>query len=185
MDQHRHQFRARFEALVREQHDMLLSYLRAHTGRVDAADDLFQKTMLEAWTHLEKLDPDRPAGPWLRGIARNMINSQRREDARRWRRLEGLAAQRLDQHFDLIEDNPQLEFDEVIDALKECMEQLDARYRDPVQHCYWGGLPVKEAAEKTGLTLEACKKRLQRGREMLRQCMTGKGFLTPPEGGSS
>lgn len=164
---------------------MLLAYIRAHTGRGGAAEDLFQKTMLEAWTHLDKYDPDRPAGPWLRGIARNVIHSQRRDDARSWRRLEKLAAQRLDQHFDYIEDKAQLEFDEVIDALKDCMEQLDARYRDPLRLCYWGGLGVKEAAEKTGLTLEACKKRLQRGRMMLRQCMTGKGVLMPPEVSSS
>lgn len=183
MDPQIHHRRARFEALVSNQHDMLLAYIRAQAGSREAADDLFQKTMLEAWTHLDQFDSARPAGPWLRGIARNIINSGRRDDARGWHRLEKLAAQRLDQHFDYIEDKAQVEFDELIDALKACMEQLDARYRDPLRHCYWGGLAVNEAAERTGLTLEACKKRLQRGREMLARCMGTKGVFAPSEGG--
>lgn len=164
---------------------MLLAYLRAHTGQAATADDLFQKTMLEAWTHLERLDPDRPAGPWLRGIARNLMNSQRRDEARQWRRLDKLAALRLDQHFDHVDHEPQLEFREVMDALLDCLEGLAPRYRGPLEHCYWGGLPIKEIAVRVGVTLEACKKRLQRGREMLRDCMTGKGVLAPPEGDPS
>jgi len=182
MEQQKHQRRARFETLVREQHDMLLAYLRAHTGQAASADDLFQKTMLEAWTHLDQLDPDRPAGPWLRGIARNMINSQRRDEARHWRRLAGLAAQRLDQHFDHLDAEPQLEFDEVLQALNDCIDRLDAGYRTPLKQSYWEGIAIKDIAIAMGIGLEACKKRIQRGREMLRDCMRGKGLLPPSEG---
>lgn len=160
---------------------MLLTYIRAHTGRTSVADDVFQKTMLESWAHFDKYDPQLPAGPWLRGIARNMIKSQRRDDARTRLRLEKVAAHRLDQHFDYIEEKAQLEFAEVIDALKDCLGQLDPMYRVPLQSCYWSGLSIKDTANMTGLTLEACKKRLQRGREMLRACMTGKGVLAPSE----
>lgn len=160
---------------------MLLTYIRAHTGRTSVADDLFQSTMLEAWSCFDKYDPQLPVGPWLRGIARNMISSQRRGDARAWRRLEKLAAQRLDRHFDYIEEEAGLDFAEVIGSLKDCLGQLDPRYRDPLQCSYWAGLSVKDTADRTGLTLEACKKRLQRGREMLRACMAGKGVLAPAE----
>jgi RNA polymerase sigma-70 factor (ECF subfamily) len=184
MDVPIHERRDRFEALVRKQYGMLLAYIRAIAGQSERADDLFQKTMLEAWTHFEKFDSRRPPGPWLRGIARNVVNSERRVDARRWRRFEEFVAQRLDDQFDYIEDKAQLEFDEVIEVLKDCLEKLNRLYRTPLQHCYWGGLSVREAAEKTGLTLEACKKRLQRGREMLGRCMSGKGVLAPTKGGS-
>ncbi len=77
-----------------------------------------------------------------------------------------------------------MEFDEVIGVLKDCLEKLNRLYRTPLQHCYWGGLSIREAAEQTGLTLEACKKRLQRGREMLKRCLSAKGVLAPAEGGS-
>lgn len=176
--------RDRFEVLVRTQHGMLLAYIRAHVGQSERADDLFQKTMLEAWTHVEKFDNSRPAGPWLRGIARNVINSERRDDARRWRRLEEFVAQRLDDHFEYIEVTAQMEFDEVIGVLKDCLGKLNRLYQAPLQYCYWGGLSVREAAEESGLTLEAFKKRLQRGREMLGRCLSGKGILAPAEGGS-
>lgn len=184
MDSHTQDCRDRFEALVRLQYGMLLTYIRAHAGQSELADDLFQKTMVEAWTHFEKFDSRRPAGPWLRGIARNVINSERRDDARRWRRLEEFVARRLDDQFDFIEDKAQLEFDEVIGALKACLEKLNSIYQTPLQHCYWGGLSVREAAEKSGLTLEACKKRLQRGREMLGRCMRGRGVIAPAQGES-
>lgn len=160
---------------------MLLSYIRAHTGRTTVADDVFQKTMLEAWAHFDRFDPRRPAGPWLRGIARNMISSERREHARVWRRLDKVANQRLDRHFDYIEEHAGLEFAEVISALKDCLGRLDLLYRAPLECCYWTGLSVRDTAERTGLSLEACKKRLQRGRELLRLCMTGKGVLAPAE----
>lgn len=164
---------------------MLFAYISAHTGRTSIADDVFQKTMLEAWACFDKYDPQLPPGPWLRGIARNMMKSQERDDARVWRRLEKVAAQRLDQHFDYIEEKARLEFAEVIDALNDCLRELDPLYRAPLQSCYWAGLSVKDTAKEVGLTLEACKKRLQRGREMLRSCMTGKGVLAPPEASPS
>ena len=164
---------------------MLLAYIRAHTGRTSIADDVFQRTMLEAWAHFDKYDPHLPAGPWLRGIARNMINSERRDNARVWRRLEKVAAQRLEQHFDYIEEQAGLEFAEVVRELKDCLGRLDLLYRAPLECCYWTGLSVRDTADRTGLSLEACKKRLQRGREMLRACMTGKGVLAPPEGSPS
>jgi RNA polymerase sigma factor (sigma-70 family) len=88
----------------------------------------------------------------------------------------------LDHHFEFIEDNPDLEFEEVIDCLMECLEQLTPNYRSPLQHYYWDDLPVKEIAAKVGVALETCKKRLQRGRKMLRDCMKIKGMLAPAEG---
>lgn len=42
------------------------------TGDRDAAEDLAQETLIEAWRHAEALrDPDKRA-PWLSGIARNV-----------------------------------------------------------------------------------------------------------------
>ncbi len=41
-----------FEILVRENADMLVTYLRAMVWNAAAVDDLFQETMLVAWRRL-------------------------------------------------------------------------------------------------------------------------------------
>ncbi|MEO1972652.1 MAG: sigma factor-like helix-turn-helix DNA-binding protein [Pirellulaceae bacterium] len=43
---------------------------------------------------------------------------------------------------------------------------------------YFEGLAATEVAERFELTLEACKKRIQRGRAMLAQCLKIKGVLS-------
>ena len=75
-----------FEALVREHADMLLVYLRSALGNVPDVDDLFQETMVIAWRRLDDFDETRPVGPWLRGIARKLLQSHyRKQLASRWR----------------------------------------------------------------------------------------------------
>src|SRR5688572_18668698 len=61
-----------FEILLRENAGMLWSYLRSLVNATDA-DDLFQQTCLEAWRSLDRYDKARPIGPWLRGIASNLV----------------------------------------------------------------------------------------------------------------
>ena len=58
-----------FSILVNENAGMLMSYLKSLVWKHDAAEDIFQETMLVAWRKIDQCDLDRPFGPWLRGIA--------------------------------------------------------------------------------------------------------------------
>src|SRR5687768_11478090 len=42
------------------------------TGAAEAADELAQETLIEAWRHAERLDDPARREPWLAGIARNV-----------------------------------------------------------------------------------------------------------------
>jgi len=56
--------------------------LRSVGGDHQYAEDIVQETMARAWTHSDKLEPDR-AGPWLFTVARNLvISGQRKRVAR-------------------------------------------------------------------------------------------------------
>ena len=46
---------------------------------------------------------------------------------------------------------------------------------------YFDGFSAAEVAERFELSLEACKKRLQRGRAMLAECLKTKGVLAASE----
>ena len=62
-----------FEILARENADMLSAYLRSLLGADSSLDDLYQETMVVAWRRLAEYDRTRAFGPWLRGIARNLV----------------------------------------------------------------------------------------------------------------
>ena len=71
-----------FEILIREHADLLMVFIRSVVRDQTVADDVFQETLLVAWRRLPDYDRSRPFGPWLRGIAGNVILSAMRENKR-------------------------------------------------------------------------------------------------------
>src|SRR5215469_8693211 len=64
----------------------LISLARSAGMPPDAAEDVVQETLLEAWYHLTMLGMPEQLDAWLDGICRNMC--------RRWRRAAGTARHR-------------------------------------------------------------------------------------------
>ena len=44
-------------------------------------DDIFQEVLVVAWRRLPEYDRKRSFGPWLRGIARNLVMEHHRKGA--------------------------------------------------------------------------------------------------------
>ena len=55
-------------------------YIRC-LARSSEVDDLVQETLVTAWKHLDRFDRSKPFGPWLRGIARNLVMAHHRQSA--------------------------------------------------------------------------------------------------------
>ena len=55
---------------------------------------------------------------------------------------------------------------------------LAGPYAETIDLTYRGGLSVERIAEQVSSTTEAVKKRLQRGRAMIAECLARKGLLT-------
>lgn len=170
-----------FEILVREHADMLMAYLRSLVRAGDVVDDLFQQTMLVAWRRLDDFDQERPFGPWLRGIAGRLVMEQRRKKAEGMLTCEPEVIEALDRRFETIGKRPGDTFRERLDRLGTCLGRLPASFREVIELTYARGLMLKQVAEAVGEGEEAVKKRVQRARLMLADCLTAS---EPPAGGS-
>jgi len=163
--------RAIFEILVREHADMLEVYLRAIVRSEQAVDDLFQEVMLVAWRRLGEYDKAHPFAAWLRGIARVLVMEHHRKARARPRTIDPATLTMLDARFEALERQPGSSFAERAERLLICMERLPQAMREAIQAVYSRGASIGAAASAMGVSIESVKKRVQRGREALADCL--------------
>lgn len=169
--------RTAFEILVREHGDMLMAYLRSLCNDDDVVDEAFQQTVIDTWQSLDQFDRTRPFAPWFRGIGRNRLLVLLRSRGRLRRRLaefEELVSARFTQLDRLPGDS----FPERLVALRECMAALPEGQRDAIDLVYGREQDTHTAATNLGLDWETLRKRVQRARQALADCLRGKGVLT-------
>ena len=163
---------------------MLMVYLRSMIRDESAVDDLFQEAMVVAWRRLDECDLDQPFGPWLRGIASRLVLAHYRKQKTAPVMLHEAVLQVVDRHFENINLLAGDTWDDKVAALRECIDALPELQKSVIGGRYFDGLSAAEVAERFELTLEACKKRLQRGRTMLAECLKTKGVLSASEAAS-
>lgn len=160
-----------FEILVREHTDMLTAYLRSLLGADPSVDDLFQQSMLVAWRRLGDYDRSRPFGPWLRGIAQRLVLEHHRKRLARPMTTDPLVLIELDARFDQLSKLSGDTFRERVERLRDCLNKLPDAMRHAIELVYARGLLIAAAAESLGAGEEAVKKRVQRGRQLLAECL--------------
>ncbi len=166
--------KAVFEILIRENQAMLMTYLRAVVRNQSSIDDLFQETMLIAWQKLDEYDRERPFGPWLRGIAAKLVLAHFRKAKSDVIMFEGETLEYLSQQLQYISERPGDTWDEKIAALRDCIEALSDDNRRAINLRYFEQTPASQIAAITKTTVEAIKKRLQRARTQLLDCLRRK-----------
>jgi RNA polymerase sigma-70 factor (ECF subfamily) len=146
------------------------------SGSWDAAEDLAQETLLEAWRARDRLyDSDGPAS-WLTAIARNVCL--------RWRRSRGRESRYL-AHGEDIADALEAWSAEDGDGVAEVVERPDMgatleralatlprTTRAALIGSYVDETPQVELAARLGLSEGALRVRLHRGKLALRQALT-------------
>jgi RNA polymerase sigma factor (sigma-70 family) len=167
------------------------------TGNVDAAEDLAQEALVEAWRHSYKLRDPQGRDRWLAAIARNVC--------RRWAREQGRALPRLvrlDESCDCGDDfdeEPADDFDvevelerhELAELLDRALGLLPATTRRVLVARYVHDSPHAEIAARMGLSADAVSMRLSRGKLLLRRALTAElreeatayGFYDPATDG--
>lgn len=159
-----------FEILFREHASMLSAYLRAAVREAAAEDEIFQQSMITAWKTLERFDRARPFGPWLRGIAAHHVMAWRRRAGRASpappRRGRGAAAAAT-----AVESRPGDVLDDRLDALVACIDQLPDEGREAIRMRYTDELDGDAMAARLAISVEAVKKRVQRARARLADCL--------------
>jgi RNA polymerase sigma factor (sigma-70 family) len=148
------------------------------TDDVDAAEDLAQETLLEAWRHAHKLqDPDGYA-PWLSAIARNVCLRWRHRQGREGLHLARPGLQHgedtsilLNAQADDFDLEVELERHELATLLDRALALLPADTRAALVERYVGETPLAEAAARLGMSDSGLKARLHRGKLTLRRVL--------------
>ena len=154
--------RDRLEAIFREHYEAVLAYARRRAP-TSVADDAAAETFAIAWRKADKI-PREPL-PWLLGIARRVLATQRRASERRER-----LSNRLAHHLDATSPDDQLG-----EALGAALNTLPDRDREVLLLIAWEGLTAREAAVVVGASPAAVYVRLHRARRRLRTA------LVPPK----
>lgn len=167
-----------FEILMREHAAMLMTYLRTIVKSSAAVEDLFQETMLTAWHRMATFDTTRPFGPWLRGIAKNHALAYFRRYRHETLMENESVLDYLAQQLEHIEQQPGDSWKEKYQALQQCIDKLPENYQTVVKLRYLEDQKTAQVQQQTQLAKETLKKRLQRAKRKLLDCLASKGVLT-------
>jgi RNA polymerase sigma-70 factor (ECF subfamily) len=167
-----------FAVLVREHEQGLAAFVRACVCDPADAEDLVQETFVTAWHELDAYDLNRPFAAWLRGVARHLIGDYFQRCAAAGRHVHLLppeAVADLADEFGRFNRPARGEvYRDCFAALQECLAVLSTSDREIVQRAYRENQTCRTIAAQLGHTVEAVKKRLQRVRAALRDCILSK-----------
>lgn len=157
-----------FGAIVERYQTLVCSVAFSACGDLARSEDLAQETFVAAWRNLEKLREPGRLRHWLCGIVRNLAAASRRKDRRRGGVLESL---------DDIPDPVATDADPAASVVSREEEALLWRalgglpetYREPLVLYYREQRSMAEVSRGLGISEEAAKQRLSRGRALLRE----------------
>ncbi len=151
-------------------HAWLVRRCATLSGDADAAEDLAQDTLLEAWRHGERLTDPTGRDRWLAAIARNVCLRHRRRLGRDAR------VERLDPEASLPSSDDleqELERVELLALLERALALLSPSTREVLLARFVEERPHAEIAERLGITEDAALMRVTRAKAALRRVLAG------------
>ncbi len=153
--------------LVERHQSLACSVALGICGDLHRSEDIAQETFVAAWKQLRDLREPNKFKPWLCGIVRNLSHSSLRKDER-------MPVAETDAPSDEsgeADDGPS-PAEQTIDSeeraiLLRQLQELPPLYREPMVLFYRQNESVNSVAEALGLSEDAVKQRLSRGRAML------------------
>ena len=161
---------AAFERAYQREKLAVHRFLVRLTGRPDLADDLFQETWLRLARTARRLRPETRLRAWLFTVARNLHVSQLRRDATRRAGAETVRTAPASGTPTPFDDAAA---GEARRRLEAALADLPLAQREAVLLCSIERLDPAEAARVVGVSPEAFRQRLARGRALLRHALAG------------
>ena len=169
---------ALLEAAIPSERERLVRLCARLTGDTEAAEDLAQETLYEAWRNAHKLRDEEGYAQWLSAIARNV--------SLRWMRINGRELARhvapattgdenlhpaAELRAEDFEVEVELERSELAELLDRAMALLPPVTRAVLLERYVQEAPVAEVAARLRMSEGAVAMRLQRGKLLLRRVL--------------
>jgi len=166
-----------FASLFRRHAGPLGRYAARRLGP-DAAEDIVAETFLTAFRRRDVYDVARlDAGPWLYGIAGNLIRRHHRDEVRRLRALARTSPDRLaEPSADLVD--ARVAAAAASRAVAAALASLSREQRDVVLLVAWADLTYDQVAEALCVPEGTVRSRMNRARSRLRAAL---GDVNDPE----
>jgi RNA polymerase sigma factor (sigma-70 family) len=159
---------AAFAALVRRHGPMVYNVCRRVVRHAHDAEDAFQAVFLVFARKARSIRRRESVGGWLHGVAYRVASKARAEAVRRGALPTREAAIASDPADDVT-------WRELRTVLDEELGRLPERYRAPLVLCYLEGRTQDEATRQLGWSKNTFRRRLERGRDVLRGRLTRRG----------
>jgi RNA polymerase sigma factor (sigma-70 family) len=160
---------AAFTALVRRHGRLVYQVCRRALGQTQDAEDAFQATFLLLARKAGSIRKGSSLASWLHGTALRVSRNARRAGRRR------AAAEARKPAESPADPVAELTWKEMRSALDEELDRLAERFRGPLVLCYLEGLTQDEAARRLGWSSRTLRRRLERGRDLLRARLLRRG----------
>ncbi|MFB9830871.1 RNA polymerase sigma factor [Actinoallomurus acaciae] len=159
-----------FAAIFDRHAGPLRGYVARRLGP-DAADDIVADTFLIAFRRRGGYDLSRTdAGPWLYGIATNLIGERRRAEVRMYRAYARSGTDpAVEGHADQVAESVSAEAEGT--RLAAALASLKKRDRDALLLFTWGDLSYEEVARALDVPIGTVRSRLNRARRKLRAAL--------------
>jgi RNA polymerase sigma-70 factor, ECF subfamily len=159
---------AQFLALFLTSEKEVFRYISALVPCVTDAQDLVQQTALALWRKFGEYDPRQPFTPWACRFALLEVKEFLRRNQKWQALLEGDLADELVQRRASL----RADLDRRLAFLPGCLDKLPSHQRAVVEGYYYERQSVESLATRTGRTVQAIYKSLQRIRQTLLECVT-------------
>ncbi len=155
-----------FNRLVKEFYHICLQKATAYTKDENAAKDLVQEALVQAYLSIDNLSDSSKFKAWLMGILRNTCNNYHR---RKKKPLLNLP----DELFEVQEEMVAVEeADAIGKRVREAVEQLSYKNKEVIKAFYFDNLSIEEISRHFDLSISATKVRLHRARKALKYVLT-------------
>lgn len=161
---------AAFEALLSRHAALVLGVCRRVLHDPHDAEDAFQAAFLVLARKAGSISKQESLGSWLHGVARRTALRVKGDAARRKARETNYAVRMLSVPATA------MTWEEIAPILDEELDRMATKYRGPLVLCYLEGRTRDEAAENMGWSVRTLMRRLDEGRELLRQGLARRGI---------
>lgn len=169
-----------FEGLVRRHEKRMINVAYRITGDFDDACEVVQDAFVSAYRNLKKFRGSSRFSTWLCSIVLNLSRNRLRQSRARTGReaasmgnpsSAGYGDPALEPASEGSSPLVELELKEVREKVKQCMDALEAEFREAIVLRDIQGFSYAEIGGMLGVAEGTVKSRLHRARESVRECL--------------